>query len=840
MQFSELWLREFINPKLDTKQLADQLSTIGLEVDNLSAILSQDINRVVIGQIIAIELHPNADKLRVCKVITAPDQPTPLTIVCGASNVSKDLKVPVAQLGASLPQGIKIKRAKLRGVASEGMICSASELGLAESSPGILPLPEDAPLGEDFCDYYQLHDHIINLDLTPNRADCLSILGVARDLAAKNDLPLKSPRIKPIAAVTDQHLSIKNQATEACPKYLSRIIKAINTEAKTPLWMQEKLRRSGISTIHPLVDVTNYVMLELGQPMHAFDLHAIQGSIKVRYAKAEETLNLLNKSSITLDTNDLVIADDSKPIALAGIMGGLETAVQTTTEDLVLEAAYFNKTQISRTCQRTHIHSDSSHRFERGVDPTLPELAIERATELILSICGGEPGQVKHNTSQDHLPPSRQIALDLNKLQIYSGFTMSADQVISLLARLDCTWVKDASNGTFNKANLLHFTVPSYRFDLTQDVDLIEEIIRMTGYDAIASTMPKIAARPYDPAHQLNPNHNRAVLNQLKQRLTSYGFYQVINYSFISQKAYQNFYQDSSPSQKQLQATRPALQLANPISEDLSVMRPSLLFSLTNNLAYNLNRQKDQIKLFELANVYAAQSSTVNTEDQNPSVKEQPVKEQQCLAGLAYVQNKHHQDWQAEKQPYSFFDFKGEFTASLALILDPAHIKFTAEQQHPLFHPGQCARLDIAGKHLGYMGALAPRLLQPLKLPKQHKVYAFEIYSDILLAEQKISSIDALSKYPSITRDLTLLVKKDFTYQTLALAIESHAGQYLKSLNLISLYAGEGVNSNDQAISLRLKWQAPNRTLKEEEITDTITNLLAYLAQKYQITLKDT
>ena len=823
MQFSELWLRAFVNPKLNTQQLTDQLSAIGLEVDNLSTILSQDINQVVVGQIIAIEPHPNADKLRVCKVITAPDQPTPLTIVCGASNVSKNLKVPLAQPGASLPQGIKIKRAKLRGVASEGMICSASELGLAESSPGILPLPEDAPLGEDFCDYYQLHDHIIHLDLTPNRADCLSILGVARDLAAKNNLPLKSTQIKPVAALTDQHINITNQATTACPKYLSRVIKAINPQAKTPLWMQEKLRRSGISTIHPVVDVTNYVMLELGQPMHAFDLHSIQGGIKVRYAEADETLNLLNKSSVTLNPDDLVIADDSKPIALAGIMGGLETAVQTTTEDLVLEAAYFDKTQISRTCQRTHIHSDSSHRFERGVDPTLPELAIERATELILSICGGEPGQVEHNTSQDHLPPGWQITLDLNKLHIYSGFTMPADQVISLLARLDCTLVKNASN----KANLLHFDIPSYRFDLTQDVDLIEEIIRMTGYDAIESTMPKIAARPYDPAHQLNPNHNRAVLNQLKQRLTSYGFYQVINYSFISQKAYQNFYQDSSPSQKQPQATRPALQLANPISEDLSVMRPGLLSSLTNNLAYNLNRQKDQIKLFECANVYAAQSPGTG------------VKEQQCLAGLTYVHNKYHQDWQAEKQPYSFFDFKGELTATLALILDPAHIKFTAEQQHPLFHPGQCARLDIAGKHLGYMGALAPRLLQPLKLPKQHKVYAFEVYPDILLAEQKISSIDALSKYPGITRDLTLLVKKDFTYQTLEATIQANAGQYLKSLDLISLYAGEGVNSDDQAISLRLKWQASDRTLKEQETTDAVTNLLAYLAKEYQISLKD-
>ena len=888
MRFSEQWLRTLVNPPISSAELADQLSALGLEVEQLSAPLHQGIQKVVIGQIIKLEPHPNADKLHVCQVITASSQSHPYTIVCGAKNVTTDLKVALAKVGATLPGGIKIKRTKLRGIVSEGMICSASELGLMEHAAGILPLPKDAPLGEEFCQYYQLYDRMITLDLTPDRADCLSIEGIARDLAARYNMEMlqiaakesvasvqkdarifTEPSVKTVKKIPVQ-VQVDDAAIASCPKYLVRRIMGMRMDAVTPLWMQERLRRSGIMTIHPIVDVTNYVMLELGQPMHAFDFTLINGGIRIRYAQKDEQIRLLNHTHLSLHTGDLVIADQQQPLALAGVMGGQHSAVHAATQDIVLEAAYFHPVQISQTCQRTHIHTDSSHRFERGVSADLPERAMARATELIISICGGQPGAVTACISTPNLPIQQPINLNLTKLNTYSGLTLHTQQVCNILQRLGCRQIKDTTNtnaviqtnGPQKKQDTQQWQPPAYRFDLEQDVDLIEEVMRITGYDQIPERLPAIApcqdtqesvqtsaiTTSSTTAPITTPVITKAEqkctdsiisdhkVDRALQRLISYGFYQVINYSFISHNSYQQFTASLQHQETQQlhELKDTALYLANPISEELAVMRPSLLPSLLHNLAYNLHRQKDYIKLFEYGKCYFAKAT---------KSQKQAVEESLRLSGIILVRNKYQDNWQAEKQSYSFFDLKGELFTTIDTITDVAQIDCTVDTTHPWFHPGQCASITIADKPAGYLGALHPRLLADLKLGKHTKVFAFEISPDILLTTQpKSPRQKVLSKYPAVTRDLTLKVKKDFPYQKLAQAICAQAGRYLKSLDFINLYQDTAHNrtsdTNEQAMSFRLTWQSTERTLKEEEVTAQLEQILAYLQQHYAISLK--
>ena len=647
---------------------------------------------------------------------------------------------------------------------------------------------------------------------------------------------------------TSISVAIAPDVVKVCPKYLARSINHINPHAVTPLWMQERLRRSGMTSIHPVVDITNYVMLELGQPMHAFDRACIKGAINIRHARSGEQLALLNKTILPLEPQDLLIADQQQPLALAGIMGGQGSAVQHTTQHIVLEAAYFQPVQISQSCQRTHIHTDSSHRFERGVDAELPEQAMARATQLVLAICGGQPEAMVSHISTPHLPVRPTIALNLSRLHSYTGLTLQPEQVSALLQRLGCQQIQQ-TEATTAIQQLQYWQPPSWRFDLEQEVDLIEEVMRMTGYDQIPARLPAIpSSNQAMVRHKAKADQNsdrRQIMHDLMQHLVSHGFYQVINYSFISRARHQQFADMTQMRTANGQDNRNnndnaedrILPLANPISEELAIMRASLLPGLLHNLAYNLHRQKDHIKLFEYGKRYlATQKRNHSAESSAP-----PIEESFLLSAIVWVPDKYKNNWQTTKQPYGFFDLKGELFTAIAAIADTSALDCLPEAGHPWFHPGQYARLALAGNTAGYLGALHPRLLSDLKLGKHARVFAFEMHTDVLLTLPGTSHRKVLSKYPAIMRDITLAVTQNISYQELAQAIRIQAGEHLKSLDFINLYQDKNMDTATaiQAMSFRLVWQAADKTLKEEEITTQLQQILAHLQQAYGIGLKN-
>ncbi|SFB88428.1 phenylalanyl-tRNA synthetase beta subunit [Marinospirillum celere] len=795
MKFSELWLREWVNPALDTEGLEMQLSLAGLEVDGCEP-AAGEFSGVVVGEILTAEPHPNADKLQVCQVSDGENE---YSVVCGAPNARAGLKTAFARVGAVLPGDFKIKKAKLRQVESLGMLSSEKELGLSDNHEGIMELPEDATLGQDLRFYLNLNDTLFDVDLTPNRSDCLSIAGMAREVGVLNRVRVNQPIFKRVEATIEDQPEIILEAPQACPKYLGRIIKGVDIKAATPVWMKEKLRRSGIRSLDPVVDVTNYVMLELGQPMHAFDLSQIEGAIRVRKAEDQEKLVLLDGSELELTSDTLVIADQQKALALAGIMGGEHSGCNDATQDILLEVAFFDPLALAGKARNYGLHTDSSHRFERGVDFQVQERAMERATELLLEITGGQPGPVVEAVEPEFLPKRPDVILRKQRLEQLLAIRLPDTEVTDILTRLGLK-VED-------QGEAWRVQVPSYRFDISLEVDLIEEVARVYGYDNLPVKAPTAAL-----FLQSKPEAEVS-LRQLRSTLVARGYQEAVTYSFIDPKASQAFDPENTP-----------LPLANPISAELSVMRTSLLPGLTKALAYNQKRQHPRVRLFEsgLRFIQAAEG-----------LRQEPM-----LAGLISG-SRFPESWTNQDEPVDFYDIKGDVEALLELGGNTSSWKFSAAQ-HPALHPGQSAQILRLGDQghwqpVGWVGALHPQLSKQMDLRGQ--AFVFEITLDSLQQGQ-VPGFTSLSRFPEMRRDLALLVNEQLAVGELLQEAENQGGEWLQKVTLFDVYQGKGVPEGKKSLAMGLTWQHPSRTLTDEEINAQVDQIVTAFSQGFGAELR--
>jgi phenylalanyl-tRNA synthetase beta chain len=792
MRFSESWLREWVNPDADTQTLTSQLSMSGLEVDAVEP-AAPEFTGVVVGQVLSVEGHPDAKKLRICAVDVGRGEP--LQIVCGAANVAAGMKVPVAVVGARLPGDFRIKRAKLRGVESLGMICSAAELGLAESSEGILRLPADAPIGQDLRAYLALDDQCIELDLTPDRSDCLSLAGVAREVGVISRSPLHVPAIEPVPAVNDERVTVVVEAPDACPRYVCRVVRGIDPAAATPLWMRERLRRCGMRAISPVVDVTNYVLLELGQPLHGFDLARLTGGIRVRMAGAGERIALLNDAEIRLRADTLVIADAARPVALAGIMGGAETGVDSSTCDILLESAFFSPQAISGKARSYGLHTDSSHRFERGVDPQLQARALERATRLLLDIAGGEPGPVVEVISDDHLPRPSRLLLRRERIARVLGLRLEDAAIEDILTRLGMQLISVPEGWDV--------LAPSARFDLILEVDLIAEIGRIHGYTNI----------PMSHAASTSATRSRREtafdLDRARIALVARGYHEVITYSFVSPEL-----------QAKISPGRPGLALANPLSADMSAMRTSLWPGLIQAARQNQARQQERIRIFE---------SGLRFEPLDDGLHQDPM-----LAGLAVGATAPEQ-WGEAARVADFYDAKADVEAILALTGGLDRFRFVPGE-HPALHPGQTARIERDGREVGVLGMLHPALAPGLDLVGN--VYLFELRL-AELEEGVLPAFEPLSKFPAIRRDLAIAVDAALPYERVRGCVAEAAGDLLREVRLFDVYQGNKIDSGRKSLALGLILQASSQTLTDKDVDETIGRVLERLELELGATLRD-
>ncbi|MCW8853251.1 MAG: phenylalanine--tRNA ligase subunit beta [Gammaproteobacteria bacterium] len=790
MKISEKWLREWVNPAINTQQLADQITMAGLEVDSIEP-AAGDFNGVVVAQVKQVEKHPDADKLNVCKVDAGGEL---LQIVCGASNVREGLMVACATIGAVLPGDFKIKKSKLRGVESFGMLCSEKELGMAESAEGLMELPEDAPIGQNIREYLQLDDQVIEVDLTPNRSDCLSVAGIAREVGTLNQCDVSAVEIKDVAAEIDDTFAVSVSAKEACPRYLGRVIRNINVQTQTPLWMVEKLRRAGIRSLGPAVDVTNYVMIELGQPMHAFDLDVLKGSIQVRMANAGEKITLLDGKEIEATDNTLLIADDSKPLALAGVMGGENSGVTDDTKHLFLECAFFTPLAIAGKARDFGLHTDSSHRFERGVDPELQFKAMERATQLLIDICGGQPGPVNEQTSDVNLPLSSPILLRQERISRMLGIRFEAAEVEEILTRLG---MKIESQ---NDDWLV--TPPAFRFDIAIEADLIEELIRIHGYNNIPRTSPR-----YQP--EMKPlTESKLDMQRLRETLVDRGYFEAITYSFVDPQWQSAIDPEIKP-----------VELANPLSAELSVMRTSLWPGLLKALQHNLNRQQPRVRLFETGLTFVQQGDELV---------------QQPKIAAVICGNQHAEQWGDAERKVDFFDLKADLEAILGLGGMTA-VEFVADN-HPALHPGQTARIIKNNQPIGWIGALHPQIQKTLDIDPD--VFVFEIDQKLAL-EADVPVFSALSKFPEVRRDIAILIDEKIPVQAIFTTIHEVSSEFLQEILLFDVYTGMSVDNGLKSVALGLILQGFSRTLMDEDIEKEMQNIVAALVRDYGATLRE-
>lgn len=795
MKFSEQWLREWVNPSVDTEELAAQITLAGLEVDGIEAVAGE-FTGVIVAEVVSCEQHPDADKLSLCQV---SDGKQTHQVVCGAPNVRAGLKIAFATVGAVLPGDFKIKKAKLRGVESFGMICSEQELGLSESHDGIIELAADAPVGEDIRQYLNLNDSLIDVDLTPNRADCLSLAGIAREVGVINKAAVTAPTIEPIAATIADKPVIDLQATDACPRYLGRIIKGINIQAATPLWMVEKLRRSGIRSIDAVVDITNYVMLELGQPMHAFDLSQIDGGIVVRMAKDGEKLTLLDGQEVSVAANTLVIADQKKALALAGVMGGEHSGVSESTQDIQLEAAFFAPLAIANRARQYGLHTDSSHRFERGVDFNLPAKAIERATALILEVCGGEAGPVVAAEDTTKLPKRETVKLRASRLERILGVSIAKAEVTEILQRLELQVTEQADGW--------EVVAPSFRFDIAIEPDLIEEVARIYGYENLPSAS-LLAETPLTPVTE-----SRLTVRELRRILVARGYNEAITYSFISPEL-----------QKALDPEHSPIALLNPISAEMSVMRTNLFAGLAQAVSYNLKRQQSRVRLFETGLRFVPQAD--GSLEQTPTL------------ALAITGTRLPQTWADAVENIDFFDLKGDLEALFVRTGQLANFRFVPTS-HPALHPGQSAQIekqsDGQWQAVGVMGAIHPSLHKTLGI--KQSLFMAQIDLEPML-DVLVPSFKELSKFPEMRRDLALVVDKHVAVADVLANIRQAAGESLTKLNLFDVYSGKGIDLERKSLALGLTFQHPSRTLTDEEINNSVQNVLAHLEASLGATLR--
>lgn len=798
MKFSESWLREWVNPSVDTNELSEQLSMAGLEVDGIEAVAG-DFSGVVVGEVVECGPHPDADKLQVTKVNVGADEL--LDIVCGAPNCRKGLKVAVAVVGAVLPGNFKIKKAKLRGQASHGMLCSFSELGMGDDHSGILELPSDAPIGNDIKDYLDLNDSVIEIDLTPNRADCLGIKGVAREVGVLNQCDVTELEIPSAEVKSQASRNIQLEDAAACPRYLGRVIENVDLSATSPLWMQEKLRRSGIRSIDPVVDVTNYVLLELGHPMHAFDNDKLSGDIVVRFAKENESLVLLDGNKVDLNTDTLLIADAEKPLALAGMFGGEESSVTNETKHIFLEAAFFSPEAILGKGRQYSLHTDASHRYERGVDPALQVQAMERATNLLLAIVGGEAGPIVTAENTDLLPVRNQVTLRSSRLSRVLGMDIDQDRVSDILDRL-------GMNVRYSNENGAQWSVkaPSYRFDIAIEEDLIEEVARVYGYNNIANKAP-LASLAMTPRVETSIS-----LNNVKQLLCHRGLTEAITYSFVDPKKQSLLFPEAS-----------TLVLPHPISADMSEMRVSLLPGLLQALSYNLKRQQSNLSLFESGLVFSSDEKAENGVLQSTKLS------------AVFSGNTNHEHWAIANKNIDFYDVK----AIVEEILQQNAGLFDAEfevTEHSVFHPGQSAAIVVSGETIGYIGAIHPKFEKKMGL--NGRTFAFELdWSKI--AQRKLPSALAISKFPAIRRDLAMTVSSSVETGKLLKSIEKIGISDLVSINLFDVYTGDGINEGEKSLALSIWLQSVEKTLEDQEIQNTVDKVIKHLRDNFSAALRD-
>ena len=800
MKISEQWLRQWVNPNNSSEQLAEQLTMAGLEIDDRFAV-ARAFSGVVVGEVISVEQHPDADKLRVTQVNIGASEP--LQIVCGAPNVTVGMKAPVATVGAILPSdngaGFEIKNGNLRGVDSNGMLCGASEIDLTDSIDGLLELPADAPIGMDIREYLGLDNQILDISITPNRGDCFSVRGIAREISVINDLPMQQPEIPANVAATDNSATpaVTVSAVEACPRYLLQSISNIDRSIDTPKWMQDALVQSGLRSHNFLVDVTNYVLMELGQPLHAFDADTIVGDIVVRLAEPSETITLLNEQTITLTGDELVIADDKGALALAGIMGGQRSSVTDSTTNIVLESAFFNQLAIAARARRFGLHTDASQRFERGVDFELPELALARACDLITSVTGGQAGQIVKVENSEHLPARAPITLPIAKVRDVIGIEIEPAVMVRILNQLGFEVEQQADS--------LICTPPSYRFDMSIREDLIEEIARIYGYDNIPSVLPHLqVSMDYDDTADLT--------HQMKLALVDNGYMEAISFSFSDAKI-EALLDDKALGE--------VLALANPISSDLAVMRRTLLSSLLPCVQYNLNRQQPRVRFFETGLSFVGQS--ISELVQTPSI---------ALVAVGDVW-----DEQAyQNRALDFYDLKHDIEQLLPAQVDNARIRYERSEL-AFLHPGQSAKLYIDDQYVGWLGQLHPNTAKQLDLPATW--VAQLSLAPLLTLVREQHAITTPSKFPQVRRDIAILVDSDISLQTLEATIRAAAGELLTDMWLFDVYQGDKVPAGQRSLAFALIWQDRTQTLSDEAVKTATDKVVQALTEQHAAQLRD-
>ena len=792
MKIVESWLREWVDPDLDSKALEHQLTMLGLEVDGVD-IEGKGLEGVIVAEVVDVKKHPDADRLSVCKVRAGGEDT--IDVVCGAPNVTAGMKSPLAVPGVTLPNGIKLRKSKIRGVVSNGMLCSAIELGLGEESDGIIALADDAPVGMPLIEYLGLPDTVFDLDLTPNRGDCFSVLGVARDVAALTGSALKSPDIEPVAATIEDTLPVEIPLPEGCPSFAGRLIRNIDPAAKSPPWMLERLRRAGLRGISPVVDITNYVMLELGQPLHAYDAARVRGAIRPRLAKQGEKLTLLDEKEVAVNDDTLVIADDSGAIGLAGIMGGLTTAVSDATTDVFFEAAFWPQAFMAGRARSYGMHTDASLRFERGVDFEGQGRAVERATQLLVEIAGGDAGPLVHQVSESNLPRREPIMLRRSRVSMLLGLDVADDVVAGVLTRLGLV-VSENERGW-------DVVAPSYRFDIASEVDLIEEIVRIHGYEAVPETT-EIAASPLEPVTE-----SVVDLDRVAATLVARDYEEAITYSFIDARSNAPFAGGDSE-----------LVLSNPISSEMSVMRSSLLPGLVSSAAANIARQQDRVRLFEIGKSF---HGTLEAPDEVLRIAA-------VASGTALPEQ-----WGAASRAIDFFDIKADLVALFQLAGDAADVSFRP-CEHAALQPGQAAAVLRGNNEIGIIGKLHPRVAKSLELKRD--AYVFEVDALQALASGAPVALP-VSRFPVIRRDLAVLVKDEVSGEQLVQAVASAVPELMRDVRIFDIYKGPGIEAGLKSVAISLILQETSRTLTDDDADAAQAAAVQKLRQTFGAELRD-
>ncbi len=789
MRFSEQWLREWVNPALDTAALAEQLTMLGHEVDAITP-AAADLSAVLIARVISVSPHPGADGLSLCEIDYGADES--VEVVCGAP-VCVGQCYAYAPVGAVLPAGMSVTARDIQGVRSQGMLCSAAELGLAEKSTALLALQPEARPGQSLAAYLQLDDHLLEVSLTPNRGDCLSIRGLARELAAANALEFRPVRIQPVASETAARRTITLTAADACPRYAGRVIEGLDVTRPAPSWLQERLRRAGIRSLNAIVDITNYVMLELGQPMHAFDNDRLTGDIAVRHARPGEAITLLNGEQHDLPTGSLLITDATGPVALAGIMGGEHTAVSDTTRDIFLESAFFTPVAIAGRARALGLHTDASHRYERGVDPALQPVAVERATALILAVCGGRAGAVVQACSEQHLPHSLDIELPYGQVAALLGKAIPPGEIAAIISRLGIQIIDKKSDKIIARA-------PGWRFDIGLPEDIIEEIARLHGFDRFPAELPesRLAMRQASPS---------SCLAGLKQVLVERGFQEIISYSFVGDTL-----------QKRLFPRQDGIALMNAISAELGVMRLSLWPGLLLALLHNLNRQQQRLRIFEAGRVFTQQTALC---------------QDQKLAGLIYG-NIYHEQWDNPYTSSDIFDLKADVEALIRQGSGPVTCRYERCQRDAL-HPGQSATIMVDNHALGRLGMLHPRIQAALDIAEP--VYLFELDLEKISPKKPLKYAN-ISKFPSCRRDLSILLDEQISIEDIRVCIKKSAPALLTNLELFDVYQGESIDQGEKSVTLGLTFQRTSSTLADHEVEAIMASVMTSLQNEFGARLR--